>query len=149
MLFLYEGWKMSLRPNMLKQQVAAIQACLGLKGWGNLSTNKYVKKFLLGVKQMVPPVKHRFWTWSLSKALRALTKPPFEPLKLPELHFLSSKAAFIIAVTSDRRVSELAALSAKKELCIFQKESVSLRMDPSFIPKVNSVFHLNQPTILP
>lgn len=45
---------------------------------------------------------------------------------------------FLVAVTLARRISELRALSIKKELH-FHKDSVLLRMDPSFVLKVNSV----------
>lgn len=147
--FLYDGWKQGLRPNTLKRQVAAIRACLGTQRAKDLGANGHIRRFLKGAQQLAPPVRHRFPTWRLATVLQALTKPPFEPLKKVELNYLSWKVAFLVAVTSARRVSELGALSTRRELCTFQKEVVVLRTDPSFITKANTAFHLNQPLVLP
>lgn len=65
------------------------------------------------------------------------------------LKVLSIKTLFLRALVSARRVSELRALSVNTELCIFQRDSVTLRPDPVFIPKVNSVFHRAQDIIVP
>ncbi|XP_013929465.1 PREDICTED: uncharacterized protein LOC106555206 [Thamnophis sirtalis] len=53
------------------------------------------------------------------------------------------------AITSARRVSELAALSIRQDLCIFHPDKVVLRLDLAFVPKVNSVFHRTQELVLP
>ncbi|XP_034274849.1 uncharacterized protein LOC117666340 [Pantherophis guttatus] len=96
-----------------------------------------------------PPAVHRYPTWDLPKVLQALTGPPFEPLRGISLKHLSFKVAFLVAVTSARRILEMAALSIRKELCIFHQDRVVLRLDPSFIPKVNSIFHRSQEVVLP
>lgn len=49
-----------------------------------------------------------------------------------------------IAITSARRVSELAALSCREPYLILHHDKVMLRPYPSFLPKVISGFHLNQ-----
>ena len=54
-----------------------------------------------------------------------------------------------MAMASARRVSELAALSCKEPYLILHKDSVILRPQPSFLPKVISSFHLNQDLVLP
>uniref|UniRef100_A0A8D0HP65 AKT interacting protein n=1 Tax=Sphenodon punctatus TaxID=8508 RepID=A0A8D0HP65_SPHPU len=46
---------------------------------------------------------------------------------------------FLIAVTSARRVSEIGALSIDPAFCVFRKESVLLRLDPTFLPKSSSL----------
>lgn len=56
---------------------------------------------------------------------------------------------FLLAITSARRVSELTALSVRKDLCIFHANTIVLRLDTSFMPKVNSLFHQAQELILP
>lgn len=71
---------------------------------------------------------------------------PFEPLRSASLRFLTFKVAFLVAITSARRISELAALSVRQDLCIFHPDRVVLRLNPSFTPKVNSWF---QELILP
>lgn len=73
--------------------------------------------------------------------LKALTRDPFEPLHEVGLRFLSYKVAFLIAITSARWISELAALSLRADLCVFHPDRVVLRLDPMFIPKMNTPFH--------
>lgn len=92
---------------------------------------------------------HRYPTWDLSKLLSALTRPPFEPLREVGLRYLSYKVSFLVAITLARRISELAALSTRPDLCIFHTDQVVLRLDLSFIPKVNSTFHRAQELVLP
>lgn len=60
---------------------------------------------------------------------------------------LSQKVAFQVAVTSARRVLELAALSCKPPYLGLDK--VVLQPPPSFLPKVFSDFHLNEDLVLP
>lgn len=109
--FLYDGWKQGLRPNTLKRQVAVINASLGARMAKNLPANSHIQWFLRGVHQLAPLLRHCFPTWRMATVLRALTKPPFEPLRRIKLSHLSWKVAFLVAVTSTRWVSELAALS--------------------------------------
>lgn len=75
--------------------------------------------------------------------------PPFEPLGSISLQFLTLKVVFLVAITSARRVFEIAALSVRSDLCIFHSNRVVLRMDPSFLPKVNSLYHRSQELVLP
>lgn len=102
-----------------------------------------------GATNIRPPAIHRYPTWDLSLVLQALSTSPFEPLASVSLRHLSLKVAFLLAVTSARRVSELAALSIRKDLCIFRPNMVVFRLDPSFMPKVNSSFHRAQEIVFP
>lgn len=106
-------------------------------------------KILWGATNIRPPAIQRFPTWDLSLVLQALTASPFEPLASVSLQLLSIKVAFLLAVTSARRVSELSALSVRKDLCIFRPNTVVLRLDPSFILKVNSRFLRAPKIVLP
>lgn len=106
-------------------------------------------QFLCGASNLRPPTVHHFPTWDLNKVLSALTVPPFEPLRQVSLRFLSFKVSFLVAITSARRISELAALSSRKDLCIFHQDRVVLCLDPAFIPKINSPFHRSQELVLP
>lgn len=78
-----------------------------------------------------------------------MTEPSFEPLRQVSLCLLSFKVLFLIAITSARRISELAALSIRGDLCIFHSDKIVLRLDPTFLPKVNSTFHRAQELVLP
>lgn len=53
----------------------------------------------------------------LRQGLIVLQHPPFEPLEKAELKWLPLKTAFLLAITSARRISELQALSVHGECC--------------------------------
>lgn len=103
-----------------------------------------VCRFIRGATNLKPPVVHRYTTWDLSKDLHSLPGAPFQPLRSSGLQFLTFKVVFLVAVTLARWLSELAAFSLRKDLCIFHPDRVDLRLDPSFVPRVNSWFHRAQ-----
>lgn len=74
---------------------------------------------------------------------------PFKPLSFDSLRFLTLKVAFLVAITLAHRVSELAALSVRRDLWIFHLDCVVLHLDPTFLPKINSCFHRAQEVVLP
>ncbi|XP_026545234.1 uncharacterized protein LOC113426991 [Notechis scutatus] len=147
--FSQEGLDKGLSTNTLCRQVAALSSVLYIHGKGSLSQNQTIRRFLKGAANLRPPMVHRFPTWDLPKVLRALMTEPFEPLRSISLHLLSLKVAFLVAITSARRISEMSALSVREDLCVFHPDRVVLRLDPSFIPKINSRFHRAQELILP
>ncbi|CAJ0959122.1 unnamed protein product [Ranitomeya imitator] len=59
------------------------------------------------------------------------------------------QVAFLVAITSIRRVSELAALSCRSPFLVMHQDKVVLRPVPSFLPKVVSAFHINEDIVLP
>ncbi|CAJ0946837.1 unnamed protein product, partial [Ranitomeya imitator] len=61
----------------------------------------------------------------------------------------SPPVAFLVAITSIRRVSELAALSCRSPFLVLHQDKVVLRPVPSFLPKVVSAFHINEDIVLP
>ncbi|XP_060549247.1 uncharacterized protein LOC132712297 [Pantherophis guttatus] len=148
-MFLQSGLRKGLRPNTLRRQLAAIASVLSCGSKDPISRHPIITTFLRGATNLRPPTVHRFPTWNLNKVLKALMSPPFEPLRSVSLRFLSLKVAFLVAITSSRRISELAALSVRSDLCIFHADRVVLRLDPAFVPKVNSTFHRAQELVLP
>ncbi|CAJ0920217.1 unnamed protein product [Ranitomeya imitator] len=56
---------------------------------------------------------------------------------------------FLVAITSIRRVSELAALSCRPPFLVIHQDKVVFRPPPYFLPKVVSTFHLNEDIVLP
>ena len=108
-----------------------------------------LKAFLKGLSNMRPPLKKPVPQWSLQTVLHCLTRHPFELMASCDLKLLSFKTLFLVAITSARRASELAALRADSPYLQFFKDKVVLHPDVSFLPKVVSEFHVNQPLILP
>ncbi|KAK0133494.1 hypothetical protein N1851_031019 [Merluccius polli] len=88
--------------------------------------------------------------WDLPLVLGALSRPPFEPLQDLGLDVLSMKTAFLLAIASARRVSELHALSVHGECLIWHPgdTEVTLRPNPSFLSKTFSTAFVNQPLTL-
>lgn len=149
LLFLQDGLEKGLSTSTLKRQLAAISGIVGAGSGSSMACHPHVRRFFRGVALLNPPTVHRFPSWDLNKVLVALTGKPFEPLATVPLRILSFKVLFLVAITSARRVSELGALSIHPKLCLFHKDKVVLRPDPSFIPKVNSLFHRAQELVLP
>lgn len=106
-----------------------------------------LKTFLKGVKNIRPRTHSPAPQWSLRLVLQRLMCPPFEPMGSTSLWLLSLKALFLVAITSARRACELAAYD--QPYLQFHPNKVTLFPDVSFIPKVVSDFHLNQPLVSP
>lgn len=131
----------------LKVYLAAISACHDDGPEGPMGSHPLLSRFLKGVRRLCPVRAPLVPTWDLDVVLSALTLPPFEPLGSVSLKHLSLKVAFLLAITSTKRVSELHALSVSAECFRMgpDKMSVTLRPNPSFLPKVLSTGHVNRP----
>lgn len=68
------------------------------------------KFFLRGMLHTYPPLVKHAQPWDLPLVLRALTRTLFEPVSSCGIKLLSWKTLFLVAITSVRRVNELAAL---------------------------------------
>lgn len=91
----------------------------------------------------VPP------SWDLPLVLHDLAGPTCEPLAICPIKLLTLKTVFLTAITSARRVSEIAGLSMSHEFCSIQEDRIVLHTNPAFLPKVNSAFHRSQEIVLP
>lgn len=129
--------------------MATISSVLGPRKSGNLSAHPDIKHFLKGLALLNSPLVHRFLTCDLHLVLKALMGAPFEPLASVSVRFVTLKTIFLVAITSARQVSELGSPSVNLNLCVFHDDKVVLRLDPSFLPKVYSLFHRAQELILP
>ena len=98
---------------------------------------------------MAPPVRPPLPPWDLNLVLSVLQGAPFEDIRKIPLFTLSQKVFFLVAITSIRRVSELAALSCKAPYLVIHKDKVVLRPQPSFLLKVVLAFHINEDIVLP
>ena len=73
--------------------------------------------------------------WNLSVVLNELTKAPFEPMKDTDLKHLTLKTAFLLALASSKRCSEIHAWVANKVSNLGQWEKVALFPSSDFIAK--------------
>ena len=73
--------------------------------------------------------------WNLSVVLNELTKAPFQPMKDTDLKHLTLKSAFLLALASSKRCSEIHAWVANKVSNLGQWENVALFPSSDFIAK--------------
>ena len=73
--------------------------------------------------------------WNLSVVINELTKAPFEPMKDTDLKHLTLKTAFLLALASGKRRSEIHAWVANKVSNLGQWEKVALFPSSDFIAK--------------
>lgn len=148
LVFLQEGLSKGLSPNTLWRQVAAISLILTCGSLTSLAQHPLIYWFLRGATNLCPPVLHRYPSWDLSMVQNSLIGPPNEPLRLARLQLLLCKVAFLVAITSACCISEISTLSTRSDLCVFH-DGVVLRLDPTFVPKINTTFHWMQELVFP
>lgn len=134
-------------PSTLKVYVAAISCHHAMIGNATVGSHNLVSLFLKGAQRLNPPSALRTPAWELDLVLDTLCGPPFEPLARAELKWLSYKTAFLLAITSAKRVSELHALSVSNTCMRWNPDGSGVTLWPNvaFLPKVLSTSHLNQP----
>ena len=103
-----------------------------------LSCHPWVKAFLKGAKRLCPVMKDVLPVWDLQFVLNALLHPPFEPMLTTRLDWLTWKTVFLVAITTAKRIGEIKALSAVERYTCITPAGIRLRLNPYFIPKVNS-----------
>nr|XP_014431927.1 uncharacterized protein LOC106732414 [Pelodiscus sinensis]XP_025043439.1 uncharacterized protein LOC106732414 [Pelodiscus sinensis]XP_025043440.1 uncharacterized protein LOC106732414 [Pelodiscus sinensis] len=139
----------SLSLASIRVHVAAVTAFYHPVQGYLLFSHPMTKRFMKGITNLFPHHTRPADPWDLELVLSTLTTLPFEPLAMCDLHTLSMKVIFLLAITSSRRVSELVALSASFPYTVFTPQGVILCPQLRFLPKVNSQFHINKPIVLP
>ncbi|CAN2389169.1 hypothetical protein PRIEUP_LOCUS18265 [Pristimantis euphronides] len=143
--FLQSGLDLGLSLSSLRGQVSVLLVLFNRA----LASKRDSRTFIQGVAHRVPPYHLPIPVWDLNLVLEVLQVSPFEPLQDISPRLLSWKVALLVAITSIRRVSELASLSHKPPFLAFHQDKVVLRPVPSFLAKVVSVFHLKEDIVLP
>ncbi|XP_068121307.1 uncharacterized protein [Hyperolius riggenbachi] len=143
--FLQAGFAMGLSISTLKVQTAALSVFLEKK----LSEDRFIIQFFHATSRLKPKQRIRTPPWDLNTVLQAFSLHPFEPLSEISEKNLTLKAVFLLAICSARRVNEIQALSIDEPYCIVSDDRITLKMDPTFLPKVVSDFHRSQEIYLP
>ncbi|KAK0134652.1 Neuronal acetylcholine receptor subunit alpha-10 [Merluccius polli] len=134
-------------PATLRVYVAAISSRHARVDGNTVGCHRLVSLFLKGALRLRPPQAQRAPVWDLPLVLDALCLPPFEPLAQAELKWETAKTAFLLAITSGRRVGELHALSVSESCLRWNSDGsgVTLWPNAAFLPKVLSPSNLNRP----
>ncbi|KAK0135107.1 hypothetical protein N1851_029077 [Merluccius polli] len=124
-------------PATLRVYVAAISSRHARVDGNTVGCHRLVSLFLKGALRLRPPQAQRAPVWDLPLVLDALCLPPFEPLAQAELKWVSAKTAFLLAITSARRVGELHALSVSESCLRWNSDGsgVTLWPNAAFLPK--------------
>ena len=111
LLFLQSLLEGGLSESTLRGYVAAISdRHIPIEG-RSVGSQPLIGQFLKGARSIRPSRSPMVPSWDLQLVLRALSGSPFEPLSKLGLELLSFKTAFLLAMASAKRVSELHALS--------------------------------------
>ena len=87
--------------------------------------------------------------WDLQTVLGSLCHPPYEPMTSADLKCVSNKTAFLLAITSAKRVGELHALSMSDNCMSWSPDGASVQIRPNiaFLPKVLPRSYVNAPVM--
>ncbi|XP_068113791.1 uncharacterized protein [Hyperolius riggenbachi] len=143
--FLQKGLELKLSYSTLRRHVSAISSISGIS-W---SSDPLIKQLFRAAIKLKPPIRPRFPKWDLPLVLNFLSESKDWQNDSASIQNLSKKTVFLVAITSGRRVSELQALSHKDPFLVFYEDRLVLHPVQSFLPKVTSIFPLNQEWTLP
>ena len=139
----------SKKANTMKHRLASINAFHpGFKPYNSLWVVPIIKEFKQGAFKKFPVIKNPVPTWDLPFVLDALMRHPYEPMEESSLENLTLKTAFLVAVTSGRRVSEIHAVDCREEWLVISNQRAILRTNPLFRPKIASDKNINAKIVL-
>jgi hypothetical protein len=127
-----------LEYHTVLSHVSALSKCLPLVNGQTVGNHPWVTQWVAGLKTVHPPRRVVYPPWDLGLVLSALTEAPYEPIGSASLEALALKTAFLIAVLSSRRVSDLHALSRHPRYLTLNPLSAVLRVNPTFVPKTTT-----------
>ena len=107
----------------------------GFPDGSSVSSSVHLSRILRFFFLSRPPERTLVPPWSLHAVLRALAKPPFEPLAQASFHYLTVKTVFFIAVASGQRRSTLHALTLEPGHIRWESAGVRLIPRAGFLAK--------------
>ena len=113
--FMYLYQDLNRRPSTIDGYRTAIVDTLGLAGH-HIAQSLDLHRLLSSFHRDHPKSSRNLPKWNLSVVLNELTKAPFEPMKDTDLEHLTSKTAFLLALASGKRRSEIHAWVTNKYL---------------------------------
>ena len=132
--FIYLYQDLNRRPLTIDGYRTAIVDTLGPTGL-HISQSSDLNRLLSSFHRDRPKSSMNLPKWNLSVVLNELTKAPFEPMKNTDLKHLTLKIAFLLALASGMRRSEIHAWVRNKVSNLGQWEKVALFPSSDFIAK--------------
>ena len=132
--FMYLYQDLNRRPSTINGYRTAIVDTLGPTGH-HIAQSSDLHRLLSSFHRDRPKSSRNLPKWNLSVVLNELTEAPFEPMKDTDLKHLTLKTAFLLALASGKRRSEIHAWVANKVSNLGQWEKVALFPSSDFIAK--------------
>ena len=132
--FMYLYQDLNRRPSTIDDYRTAIVDTLAPTAH-HIAHNADLHRLLSSFHRDRPKSSRNLPKWNLSVVLNELTKAPFEPMKDTDLKHLTLKTAFLLALASGKRRSEIHAWVANKVSNLGQWEKVALFPSSDFIAK--------------
>ena len=132
--FMYLYQDLNRHPSTIDGYRTAIVDTLGPTAH-HIAHNADLHRLLSSFHRDRPKSSRNLPKWNLSVVLNELTKAPFEPMKDTDLKHLTLKTAFLLALASGKRRSEIHAWVANKVSNLGQWEKVALFPFSDFIAK--------------
>ena len=114
-LFMYLYLDLNRRPSTIDSYRMAIVDTLGPMGL-HISQISDLNRLLSSFHRDCPKSSRNLPKWNLSVVLSELTKAPFKPIIDTDLKYRTLKTAFLLALASGKRCSEIQGLVANKVL---------------------------------
>ena len=133
-IFMYLYQDLNRRPSTIDGYRTAIVDTLGPTAQ-HIAHNADLHRLLSSFHRDRPKSSRNLPKWNLSVVVNELTKAPFKPMKDSDLKHLTLKTAFLLALASGKRRSEIHAWVANKVANLGQWEKVALFPSSDFIAK--------------
>ena len=132
--FMYLYQDLNRRPSTIDGYRTAIVDTLGPTAH-QIAHNPDLHRLLSSFHRDRPKSSRNLPKWNLSFVINELIKAPFEPMKDTDLKHLTLKTAFLLALASGKRRSEIHAWVTNKVSNLGQWEKVTLFPSSDFIAK--------------
>ena len=132
-LFMYLYQDLNRRPSIIGYRMTIVDT-LGPTGH-HISQSSDLNRLISSFHRDRHKSSRNLPKWNLSAVLNELTKAPYEPMKDTDLKHLTLKTAFLLALASGKRRSEIHAWVANKVSNLGQWEKVVLFPSSDFIDK--------------
>ena len=141
----------NLNPRTIYGYRSAISGTLKSLGRDDIPESGEISSMMRSFGLERPPKRKLLPNWNLSIVLKALLKPPFEPIATCSLRYLTWKTTFLVALASGRRRSEIHALCFDSDHFKQNQDQTILKLypDPNFVPKNQAANTIASPIRIP
>jgi len=147
--FLREVFEKGLQASTVRGYLSAIMIIhVSTPSGSSLKNSETLRLLIEGMHNVAPPTRKIWPSWDLNIVLDALNQRPYEPILSASLRDATTKAAFLIAVASARRCSELHALAIGSHI-VFSRRGATLYFRSKFLAKNERSNFRSAPISLP